>query len=152
MNKLDYLDMKLEGEGSISDLFKEMGSVDISEEFDSSASDDVSNVEMKATSVRLPVTLLDTYDAVLKKFGLSRQDTFSYMVHDFISKSVTSYVEGRVQYILDNQISVKGCDTTQQLIQHEYDAFIESIPASDEVKKRIYSISQVDMVQMMRDA
>ena len=44
---------------------------------------DQSDVDMKATSVRLPVTLLNSYDAVLKRFELSRQDTFAYMVHDF---------------------------------------------------------------------
>ena len=59
MNKLDYIDMKLDGEGTLPDIFKELGKVDFSEEMQSELSNDQSDVDMKATSVRLPVTLLN---------------------------------------------------------------------------------------------
>jgi hypothetical protein len=32
MNKLDYIDMKLDGNGTLPDIFKELGKIDFSEE------------------------------------------------------------------------------------------------------------------------
>ena len=103
---------------------------------------------MKATSVRLPVTLLNSYDAVLKRFELSRQDTFAYMVHDFIAHSISSYVHGRV-----NQMIASGVDVNEknffQIHFDEYEAFLDSLPCSDEIKERIGSISHSQVIKSM---
>lgn len=148
MNKLDYIDMQLNGEGTLPDIFEELGKIDFSEEMQSQLGNDQSDVDMKATSVRLPFTLLNSYDAVLKRFELSRQDTFAYMVHDFIAHSISSYVHGRV-----NQMIASGVDVNEknffQIHFDEYEAFLDSLPCSDEIKERIGSISHSQVIKSM---
>jgi hypothetical protein len=149
MNKLDYIDMKLDGNGTLPDIFKELGKIDFSEEI-SELSNDNSDVEMKATSVRLPVSLLNSYDAVLKRFEVSRQDTFAYMVHDFIAQSISSYVQGRVKQMIDSGIKFDDGNLHKAHLD-EYSSFIDSIPASDEVKGHIKHIAYTQIMKSMED-
>ena len=44
-----------------------MGRIEVSDEIERSSPD--SNTEMKATTVRLPVELLESYDVILKGLG-----------------------------------------------------------------------------------
>lgn len=148
MNKLDYIDMKLEGNGTLPDIFQELGKVDFSEEMQSQINNDQSDVDMKATSVRLPVNLLSSYDAVLKRFELSRQDTFAYMVHDFIAHSISSYVYGRVKQMIASGVDVNEKNFFQ-IHFDEYEAFLDSLPCSDEIKERIGSISYSQVIKSM---
>ena len=148
MNKLDYIDMKLEGDGTLPDIFQELGKVDFSEEMQSQMTSDQSDVDMKATSVRLPVTLLNSYDAVLKRFELSRQDTFAYMVHDFIAQSISSYVQGRVNQMIDSGVQFND-DNIYKLHLDEFSSFIDSIPASDEIKERINHMAYSQVMKSM---
>lgn len=148
MNKLDYIDMKLEGNGTLPDIFEELGKVDFSEEMQSQVNSDQSDVDMKATSVRLPVTLLASYDAVLKRFELSRQDTFAYMVHDFIAQSISSYVYGRIKQMMDSGVDFNDKNFFQIHLD-EYEAFIDSLPCSDDIKERIGAISYSQVIKSM---
>ena len=137
MNKLDYIDMNLEGEGSLADIFKELGRLDTEDELEESLPSSTDN-NMKATSVRLPVSLLESYDVVLKRFSLSRQDTFAYMVHDFIATSISGYIDGRVTQMVKSGVIT---DSLHTLVWEEYQALIESLPCDDDIKARIGSIS-----------
>lgn len=148
MNKLDYIDMQLDGEGTLPDIFEELGKIDFSEEMQSELGNDQSDVDMKATSVRLPVTLLNSYDAVLKRFELSRQDTFAYMVHDFIAHSISSYVQGRVKQMVDSGLKFDDANIYKVHLD-EFSSFIDSIQASDEVKDRIKNIAHTQIMKSM---
>lgn len=148
MNKLDYIDMTLDGEGTISNIFREMGRLEVSDEIEQSSPE--SNVEMKATTVRLPVELLEAYDVVLKRFGLTRQDTFAYMVSDFIATSISSYASGRVQEKVDNGL-VFNDSSIQKVVWDEWESVLAGLPCSDEVKDKVRSISSNSLCQLMGD-
>ena len=93
MNKIDYLDvMKFNGTGSIGDIFAEWGRIAMTNEMQ--ADMEPSTVELKATTVRIPVDLMGAFDATLNHFGLSRQDAFAHMVYQFIADSIAGYCFG----------------------------------------------------------
>jgi hypothetical protein len=146
MNKLDYIDMTLEGEGTLSSIFHEMGRIEVSDEIERSSPD--SNTEMKATTVRLPVELLESYDVILKRFGLTRQDTFAYMVHDFIGTAVSSYASGRVKQMVDSGVVFNDL-TIQQVVKDEFESVLDSLPCSDSIKDKVRSISSHSMCQII---
>lgn len=93
MNKIDYLDaIKFNGHGTIGDIFTEWGRIAMTN--DMQADIELSSVELKATTVRIPVDLMGAFDATLNHFGLSRQDAFAHMVHQFIADSIAGYCFG----------------------------------------------------------
>lgn len=95
MNKLDYLDaLNFNGKGSINDIFEQLGRIDApTRQFTSEDNDNT--VELKATTVRVPVDLLGAFDATLSHFQLTRQDAFAYMLHQFIADSISGYCFGK---------------------------------------------------------
>ena len=70
MNKLDYVDaLNFNGNGSINDIFEQLGRIDApTRQF--TADENHSAVELKATTVRVPVDLLGAFDATLNHFSL----------------------------------------------------------------------------------
>lgn len=93
MNKIDYLDaMKFNGTGTIGDIFTEWGRIAMTNEMQADMEN--SAVELKATTVRIPVDLMSAFDATLNHFGLSRQDAFAHMVYQFIADSIAGYCFG----------------------------------------------------------
>lgn len=145
MNKLDYIDMNLQGEGSLEDIFKELGRLDIEDELQESSSNSPV-IDMKATTVRLPVSLLESYDVVLKRFALTRQDTFAYMVSDFIAISISGYIDGRISQMVKSGVVT---DSLYTLVWDEYQLLINSLPCDDAIKARISSISDSRIQQII---
>lgn len=137
MNKLDYIDMQLEGNATLMEIFERMGAMEFQSELDSSEQS-VANSGMKTTSVRLPPFLLEALDAVNKRFEVSRQDAFIYMVNDYISNAVANYAVGRVKAMVDNGVKIENI---RVLLQEEYEAIINSMPCDDLTKKDITRIS-----------
>lgn len=95
MNKLDYVDaLNFNGAGSIEDIFEQLGRIDApTRQFTTDESHNA--VELKATTVRVPVDLLGAFDATLNHFQLTRQDAFAYMLHQFIADSISGYCFGK---------------------------------------------------------
>lgn len=147
MNKLDYLDMRLEG-GNLFEIFQELGRLEVEEEV--KQSDSTSDVEMKATTIRLPVELLEAYDVVLKRFGLTRQDTFAYMVSDFISTSISGYVEGTVKQLLDIGVEIPD-KNLHKFYYEQYETILNSMSCSKEVQERLGMISHNSMLKIIGD-
>lgn len=132
MNKLDYVDaLNFNGTGSINDIFEQLGRIDApTRQFTSD--ENHNTVELKATTVRVPVDLLGAFDATLSHFQLTRQDAFAYMLHQFIADSVSGYCFGKS--------AVGGTDhecLDQAAIN--FDELMESIP--DEHRAMVRSIA-----------
>lgn len=149
MNKLDYLDVKFGGEMTLGDLFTEMAKMDAPKNF--MAKTESEPVELKATTIRLPVDLLEAYDTVLAHFGLTRQDTFAHIVSDFIATSIAGYVNGLAEYASQSGIQYEGISSMAQLISHEYMGTLDSMTDDERVKALLYSLS-VKAVKDLTDA
>lgn len=147
MNKLDYIDMQLEGNGTLKEIFERMGALEFQSELES-AEQAVATSELKTTSVRLSPSLLDSLDAVNKRFEVTRQDAFTYMVADYIANSVSNYVFGRVKSMADNGVQ---CDNPMALYSEEFEALIISMPCDDDTKENIKRLAYSHAVNYMND-
>jgi len=129
MNKLDYIDaLNFDGNGTISDIFQELGRMEApTQQF--LPDDQQIEVELKATTVRVPVDLLGAFDATLTHFKLSRQDAFAYMLYQFISDSVSGYCFG--QSNMGNQ------EASLDAALVNFDDFINSMPKEHQDKIQI---------------
>lgn len=132
MNKLDYVDaLNFNGTGSIEDIFEQLGRIDApTRQFTGDESHNA--VELKATTVRVPVDLLGAFDATLNHFQLTRQDAFAYMLHQFIADSISGYCFGKSD----------TCEPEHECIDQaitNFDELIKSIP--DEHRAMVRSIA-----------
>lgn len=149
MNKLDYIDMQLDGDGTLQEIFERMGALEFQSELENSQ-ESLTSSEMKTTSVRLPPILLDSLDAVNKRFGITRQDAFIYMVSDYIANSVANYVYGRVKSMMANGLQFDD-NNPMSIYSDEFDALIESMPCNDETKARIRNLAHSHAIAYMQD-
>lgn len=146
MNKLDYIDMQLEGNGTLQEIFERMGAYEFQTELEN-AEAVTTNAELKTTSVRLSPSLLDSLDAVNKRFEITRQDAFTYMVAEYIASSVANYAFGRVKSMIDN--GVKG--EPMELYREEWEALITSLPCDDATKTEVRRLSHSHAIFYLKD-
>lgn len=133
MNKLDYVDaLNFNGAGSIEDIFEQLGRIGASmRQFTTDESHNA--VELKATTVRVPVDLLGAFDATLNHFQLTRQDAFAYMLHQFIADSISGYCFGKSdigepEHVCIDQ-AVMNFDELMESIPDDHRAMVRSIAA-----------------------
>lgn len=139
MNKLDYVDaLNFNGTGSINDIFEQLGRLDApTRQF--ASDENHSAVELKATTVRVPVDLLGAFDATLSHFQLSRQDAFAYMLHQFIADSISGYCFGKsdigepINICIDQ--AIMNFDQLMETIPEEHRDMVRSIAANALNKK-----------------
>lgn len=83
---------------------------------------------LKTTTVRLPVDVIDALDALVSDDGmsLSRQDAISFAVSDFIGAATAGYVHGLVS-------------SSEKSFQDVLNDFVDSLRCSDETKEFIKS-------------
>lgn len=125
MNKIDYLDaIKFNGNGTIGDIFTEWGRIAMTN--DMQADIGLSTVELKATTVRIPVDLMASFDATLNHFGLTRQDAFAHMVYQFIADSIAGYCYG---YAGNSEDSTSG---RLDIAIEQFDIVIGSFPKAQQ--------------------
>lgn len=138
MNKIDYLDaMKFNGTGSIGDIFTEWGRIAMTNEMQ--ADMEISAVELKATTVRIPVDLMSAFDATLNHFGLSRQDAFAHMVYQFIADSIAGYCFGYAG-------NSEGNDAGRlDIAIEQFDAVIASFPKEQQAHIRSIAADALNM-------
>lgn len=138
MNKIDYLDaMKFNGTGSIGDIFTEWGRIAMTNEMQ--ADMETGAVELKATTIRIPVDLMEAFDATLNHFGLSRQDAFAHMVHQFIADSIAGYCFG---YAGNSKESESG---RLDIAIEQFDTVIGSFPKSQQENIRGIAANALNM-------
>lgn len=146
MNKLDYIDMQLDGNGTLQEIFERLGALEFQSELENS--DNSTTSEMKTTSVRLPPNLLDSLDAVNKRFGITRQDAFIYMVSDYIAVSVANYAYGRVMSMMDNGVKFED-NNPFAIYNDEYEELLTSMPCNDDVKANIRRLAYSHFISYM---
>lgn len=138
MNKLDYVDaLNFNGAGSIEDIFEQLGRIDApTRQFTTDESHNA--VELKATTVRVPVDLLGAFDATLNHFQLTRQDAFAYMLHQFIADSISGYCFGK---------STAGATEQECLDQTSvnFDEIMETIPEENRAMVRRIAAHALNM-------
>lgn len=93
-DKLQFIDaIELQGEAPTSDVFAQLGRNDQNEDYRPMKGHQ-DYPELKTTSVRLSVVMLEALDALSKRFDLSRTDAFHLAIHTFFDATVNGYTLG----------------------------------------------------------
>ena len=82
-NPLEYAQMNTEGKENIFGMFEYIGQSEVDNAIEQNTPG--SSIELKTTSIRLPEMKLQAFDAVVRAFGLTRNDAISYAVTQFMA-------------------------------------------------------------------
>lgn len=127
MNPLQHANIETEGKEDIFGLFKHIAQERVEAEMTKT---DTSDVNLKITSIRLQEKQLKAFDAVIRSFGLTRNEAFSYAIKQFMADSIAGYAYGRANAYDDN--GALGDDTLEQVACNECSRFIKSLELDDE--------------------
>lgn len=106
--KLTYIDaIELEGAAPLADVFAALGRSDSNEDDDTFTKED-KYVELRTTSIRVSSKLLEAFDAVAKRFDLTRTDAFTLAMHTFLDASVNGYAYGCAESSPEDDNRVKA--------------------------------------------
>lgn len=121
-NPLEHAQMNTEGE-NIFGMFEYIGHSEVGNAAQQSI---VSGfAELKTTSIRLPEIKLQAFDAVVRAFGLTRNEAISYAITQFMADSIAGYACGRAEAM--------GAPNFEQSAGDQRSDFIKSLDLDDEV-------------------
>lgn len=139
-DKLNFIQaIELEGSAPLGDVFAQLARNDQKQDYRPMANDP-DYPELKTTSVRLSVVMLEALDALSKRFDLSRTDAFHLAIQTLFDASVNGYAYGvadvstvgdKVQVYLDAREDLITSLECSVSAQHE----IRSSTHNDAVKK-----------------
>jgi hypothetical protein len=123
-NPLENAQMNTEGKENIFGMFNYIGHTEVDNAIEQNTVG--SSVELKTTSIRLPEMKLQAFDAVVRSFGLTRNDAISYAITQFMADAIAGYACGRADAM--------GAANFEQAASDERSAFIKSLGLDDEVR------------------
>lgn len=130
-NPLQNAQINTEGKENIFGMFEYIGHSEIDNEIEENTIS--SSVELKTTSIRLPEKKLQAFDAVIRAFGLTRNDAVSYAITQFMADSIAGYACGRAEAM--------GSPNFEQAAGDERLAFIKSLGLDDEARSYLSNIT-----------
>jgi len=138
-NPLQNAQMNTEGKENIFGMFEYIGHSEIDNEIEENTIS--SSVELKTTSIRLPEKKLQAFDAVIRAFGLTRNDAVSYAITQFMSDAIAGYACGRADAM--------GSSNFEQAAGDERSAFIKSLGLDDEARSYLSNITIQEFVKRL---
>lgn len=138
-NPLENAQMNTEGKENIFGMFEYIGHSEVDEAIEQNTSG--SPIELKTTSIRLPEIKLQAFDAVVRSFGLTRNDAVSYAITQFMADAIAGYACGRA--------NAMGSPNFEQAASDERSAFINSLGLEDEVKAYLASITKQEFIKRL---
>ena len=142
--KLNYIAaIELEGAAPLTDVFAALGRSDSNADDDTFTKED-KYVNLRTTSIRVSSQLLEGFDAVAKRFDLSRTDAFTLAMHTFLDASVNGYIYGCTQAQSDSDDAVK-------VFLDAREAFIKALDCDEGGKHEVRSSTHNDAVKRAKD-
>lgn len=138
-NPLDNADMNTQGKEDIFGLFEYIGYSAVDDEIEDNTG--IDNSDLKTTSVRLPEKKLQTFDAIVRSFGLTRNDAISYAMTQFMADAISGYAFGRAQAI--------GSTNFEQSASDERKAFLDSLGLDDETKSYLSNLTKYEFLKRL---
>jgi len=136
-NPLEYAQMNTEGKENIFGMFEYIGQSEVDNAIEQNTSG--SPVELKTTSIRLPEMKLQAFDAVVRAFGLTRNDAISYAITQFMADAIAGYACGRAEAM--------GSPNYEQAAGDERSAFIKSLGLEDELRAYLTSVTKQEFLK-----
>lgn len=135
-NPLENAQIETEGE-NIFGMFEYIGHSEV----DNAISQNIvsGSLELKTTSIRLPEIKLQAFDAVVRSFGLTRNDAVSYAITQFMADSIAGYACGRAEAM--------GSPNFEQSAGDERAAFIKSLELDDDVAAYLSNITKHEFLK-----
>lgn len=143
--RLDYLEVvELGGEAVISDIFAALARKD-NQENEQRFAPVEEQVEMRTTSLRMDAPTLAAFDAVARRFELSRNEAFSYAVHSFISDAINGYALGSAES------QPKDDRNLLEVFSDERDELIMRLDCDIDTQDNIKEITKNDFVKKLKE-
>lgn len=136
MSLLDKVDMNTDGKENIFGLFENIGHDDFNAELNENKAIDPN---LKTTSIRLQEKQLQVFDAVIRSFGLSRNEAFAYAITQFMADAIAGYACGRAEAM--------GVDNFEQSAGNERAAFLKSLDLDDELTSYLSSLTKYEFLK-----
>lgn len=141
--KLNFIDaIELQGEMPLTDVFAQLARNDQNEDY-SPMKGDPDYPELKTTSVRLSVVMLEALDALSKRFDLSRTEAFHLAIHTFFDASVNGYAYGVADVSNDGDRFGAFFDARK--------SFINALECGNQAQHEIESSTHNDAVKRAKD-
>lgn len=134
---LAYADMSTEGREDIFGLFEFIGANEARGDMEASTVDS----DLKTTSVRLREKQLLAFDAVIRSFGLTRNEAFAYAITQFMADAISGYAVGRSEAM--------GYKNFEQGASDERKGFIDSLPLDDEMKAYVSNLTKYEFLKRL---
>lgn len=97
------------------------------------------STELKTTSIRLPEIKLQAFDAVVRAFGLTRNDAVSYAITQFMADAIAGYACGRAEAM--------GSPNFEQSAGDQRSDFIKSLNLEDDVAAYLSDITKHEFLK-----
>lgn len=136
MNPLAYADMNTDGKENIFGLFQYIAH----DEFEEAVKkNEVVDPNLKTTSIRLHEKQLKVFDAVIRSFGLTRNEAFAYAITQFMADAISGYACGRAEAFGDANFEQSASD--------QRSAFLKSLPLDDELRSYLSSLTKYEFLK-----
>lgn len=128
-NKLKYIQAyELEGQAPLSDAFAALGRSDSNENDDTFTKEHKYDAPLRTTSIRVNAQLLEAFDAVAKRFDLTRNDAMTLAMETFFDASINGYAYGCAQTTAEGEDCVQAfLDARTQVIKSLGDVMVQSV-------------------------
>lgn len=144
-NPLEYAQMNTEGKENIFGLFQYIGHSEIENAIEQNTTG--SSSELKTTSIRLPEMKLQAFDAVVRAFGLTRNDAVSYAITQFMADAIAGYACGRADAL--NDVNALNGSSFEQVASDERSAFIKSLGLDDEARSYLSNLTKQEFIKRL---
>ena len=144
--KLDYLDaVELEGEAVLAELFAALARKEYQDEAQVFSQPE-EQVEMRTTSLRIEAPRLAAFDAVARRFELSRNEAIAYAIESFISDAINGYSLGAAE----SKPNPNNLNKAQRF-SDERDSLISKLDCDADIQADIKDISHNDAIAKMKE-
>lgn len=135
-NPLEQAQMNTEGE-NIFGMFEYIGHSEVGNAAQQSTV--TGSAELKTTSIRLPEIKLQAFDAVVRAFGLTRNEAISYAITQFMADSIAGYACGRAEAM--------GSPNFEQSAGDQRSDFIKSLDLDDDVASYLSNVTKHEFLK-----
>lgn len=138
-NPLENAQINTEGKENIFGMFEYIGHSEVDNAIQQNTV--FSSVDLKTTSIRLPEKKLQAFDAVIRSFGLTRNDAVSYAITQFMADAISGYAFGRAEAM--------GSPNFEQAAGEERSAFIKSLGLDEEISSYLSNITMQEFLKRL---
>lgn len=135
-NPLKQAQMNTEGE-NIFGMFEYIGHSEVGNAVEENTVS--GSTDLKTTSIRLPEIKLQAFDAVVRAFGLTRNDAVSYAITQFMADAIAGYACGRAEAM--------GSPNFEQSAGNQRSDFIKSLELDDDVSAYLSDITNHEFLK-----